>query len=274
MNTSEYIASGVLESYALGLCNATEAAGVERMCELYPDVKAELEAIQLTLNGYGSAHAETPSSAVKERIFEEIAELEKASPTPAKVIPLNDRKENNSNTYRYFAAASILLLGLSLIGNLVFYGRWKKASEEVVALRTERNVLADNLRTNQVKMDDMHRSMDVMGNPAVSRVMMKGVGANPESMAMVYWNKASKEVYIEVKQLPKLEEGKQFQLWAIVNGQPVDAGMLPMESSDSLTMMRMKDFETAQAFAITIEKMGGSPTPTMDKMVVMGATNG
>jgi anti-sigma-K factor RskA len=31
----------------------------------------------------------------------------------------------------------------------------------------------------------------------------------------------------------------------------------------------MKSFGSAQAFAITLEKAGGSPTPTMDEMYVM-----
>lgn len=276
MNTNEYIASGILESYALGLCNATEAAGVERMCEQYPEIKAELDAVQRTLNGYAMAHTSSPDKALKDKIFEEIAILESAGGAKAKVLQLESTPKavTSSGYFRYLMVASVVLLALSIIGNLVFYSRWKQANEQVLALSAEKNVLADNLKANQVKMEGMHKTMDVMSSPSVTRVMMKGVGPNTESMAMVYWDRQNKEVYVEVKSLPKLEEGKQFQLWAIVNGQPVDAGMLPMESADSINMMRMKDFETAQAFAITIEKMGGSPTPTMDKMVVMGATSG
>ena len=33
----------------------------------------------------------------------------------------------------------------------------------------------------------------------------------------------------------------------------------------------MKSIGSAQAFAITLENAGGSPTPTMTAMVVMGA---
>jgi anti-sigma-K factor RskA len=100
--------------------------------------------------------------------------------------------------------------------------------------------------------------------------MMKGVAKSPESMAMVYWNTESKEVFIELKSLPVPEEGKQYQLWAIVDGKPVDAGMITLSEEES-SLHRMKDFESAQAFAITLEKQGGSPTPTLSEMYVMGS---
>lgn len=277
MNTSEYISSGILESYALGLCNATEAADVERMCALHPEIKAELEDIQSSLGGYAQAHAVNPPESVKASIFNKINELEKAENNikpkeETKIIPLTP-SSSNQNTYKYFAAASVALLGLSVIGNIVFYGKWKQANEQIIALNSEKNVLADGLKTNTVRLNNMQQSMAVMSNPDISRVMMKGVEKSPESLAVIYWNKQSKEVYVEVKKLPKLEDGKQYQLWAIVDGKPVDAGMLPLNESDS-TMIKMKDFESAQAFAITIEKAGGSPSPTLEQMVVMGATNG
>lgn len=273
MKTNEYISSGILESYALGLCNASEAADVERMCALHTDIKAELEAIQLSLGTYAQAHSMAPPPELKDKIFTEIASLETENikPNNAKVISLNAGSATN-NTYKYLAAASVVFLALSVIANIVFYGKWKQANEEVIALNTEKTILADGLKTNKVKLDNMQQSMAIMSNPAVSRVLMKGVEKSPESMAMIYWDKQNKSVYIEVKNLPVLPEGKQYQLWAIVDGKPVDAGMLPIADSDS-TMLKMKDFETAQAFAITMENMGGSQSPTLEQMVVMGATN-
>ncbi len=273
MKTNEYISSGILESYALGLCNASEAADVERMCVLHTDIKAELEAIQLSLGTYAQAHSIAPPAELKDKIFTEIASLETENVKPhnAKIIPINAGASTN-NIYKYLAVASVVFLALSVIANVVFYGKWKQANEEVIALNTEKTILADGLKTNKVKLDNMQQSMAIIGNPAVSRVMMKGVEKSPESMAMIYWDKQNKSVYIEVKNLPVLPEGKQYQLWAIVDGKPVDAGMLPIAGTDS-TMLKMKDFETAQAFAITIENMGGSQSPTLEQMVVMGATN-
>jgi hypothetical protein len=37
-------------------------------------------------------------------------------------------------------------------------------------------------------------------------------------------------------------------------------------------ILQMKDTRKAQAFAITIEKKGGSPSPTLEKMQSLGKT--
>lgn len=267
MNSREYISSGVLESYALGLCSAEEAADVERMYVLYPEVRTELEEIQAAMEKYAQAHATSPAQQTKASIF---AEIDSLSDDKNRPMPAGKQNARIISLPRYLAAASILLLGLSVLGNFLLYNKWKQVNEQVTALNNEKNVLADNLRTNQVKLDEMNNSMAVIGNPEMTRVMMKGQPKSPGSMAVVYWDKQSKAVYLDVKHLPAPAEGKQYQLWAIVDGKPVDAGMLSL--TDTASVHRMKDFESAQAFAITLEKMGGSDVPTLEEMVVMGAT--
>lgn len=262
MNVNEYISSGVLESYALGLCNSAEAAEVERMCALYPEVKAELVAIQASLEGYAQSHAMKPAAEVKENIFRKIDEIEQQAPS-AKVVSI-------SPVYKYLVAASVALLVLSMAGNIIIYSKWKKTNEELVALSNEKNVMAENLRSNQVKLEGMERDMAMVNDPAFKRVMMKSMKpAMPQSLAFVYWNNQTKEVYLAVENLPAPAEGMQYQLWAIVDGKPVDAGMITLTEGDS-SMHKMKDFENAQAFAITLEKQGGSPVPNVEEMYVMG----
>jgi anti-sigma-K factor RskA len=265
MDIGAYIESGILESYVLGLCSEEEAREVEALCTEYPELKAELLQVQESVNAYAAMHSRTPQPFVKQRIFEEIGQLETGK-KEAKVLAIGSAR------YRFAIAASLALFALSLIGNVIMYNKYKAASEQVIALNTEKNQLADLMQTNQVKLEHMHRDMSVLSDPMVEKVMMKGVDKSPASLAMIYWNKASKEVFIEVKNLPVPEQGKQYQLWAIVNGKPVDAGMITMAEGDS-SLHRMKDFDSAQAFAITLENEGGSPVPTLAEMYVMGAVS-
>lgn len=262
MDSKAYIESGILETYALGMCSDEEMRQVEAMCNRYPEVKAELTQIQEAINGYATAHSKTPKAETRDRILNEIAALEESTQYEKPTIPLFNS--------RLAIAASFILLSLSLIGNIFFYNKWRSANEEVIALNSEKQQLADNMKTNQVKLENMHNDMAVLTDPYTMKVMMKGVAKSPNSMAMIYWNQQSKEVFIELKSLPMPEAGKQYQLWAIVDGKPVDAGMISMTEGDS-SLHKMKDFESAQAFAITLEKEGGSPSPTLTEMYVMGA---
>ena len=91
----------------------------------------------------------------------------------------------------------------------------------------------------------------------------------PQAFATIYWNTSKKEVYINASQLQALAENEQYQLWAIVDGKPVDAGVFATEEVQK-GIVKMKDAANVQAFAITIEKKGGSLAPTLEKMVLMG----
>ncbi len=65
----------------------------------------------------------------------------------------------------------------------------------------------------------------------------------------------------------------QLQLWAIADGKPVSLGVFDVADLKEMSDPFAVDAKNISAFAITIEKRGGSEQPTMEKMVVMGAVN-
>jgi len=70
LNKEDIISSGLLELYALGLTSPEEQMQVEEGLKLYPEVRQELEAIELSLESYAQANAIEPSADVKNKIFE------------------------------------------------------------------------------------------------------------------------------------------------------------------------------------------------------------
>ena len=71
--------------------------------------------------------------------------------------------------------------------------------------------------------------------------------------------------------LPQPPKGMQYQLWVMQDGKPVDMGVLPNSIANTPAMQKVNMSVTSgQAFAISLEKEGGSPTPTMQNIYVMG----
>ena len=70
--------------------------------------------------------------------------------------------------------------------------------------------------------------------------------------------------------MPKLPSDQQYQLWALIDSKPKDLGVF--DATDDKVILKMKNTQKAQAFAITIEKKGGSPSPTLQKMQSLGKT--
>ncbi|RYF96535.1 MAG: anti-sigma factor, partial [Chitinophagaceae bacterium] len=109
---------------------------------------------------------------------------------------------------------------------------------------------------------------------SVIRMAAGGVPGNgspdPSSIATIYWDKKKAEVFILVNNLPKAPSDKQYQLWAIVDNKPVSAGVFDVNENSEYLLKMTNISGPAVAFAVTLEKRGGSETP-QGAMYVLGA---
>ncbi|MCS3869920.1 anti-sigma-K factor RskA [Chryseobacterium ginsenosidimutans] len=268
MNTKEYISSGIIESYILGLASPEEQGILECVMKNNAEVKTAFEEAQKTLEDLATAQAVTPPSDLKSKIWSKIQQeqtVEEIKPVVSTDIPAarpqeEIRLQGNSNWKVYAMAASVLFL-VSVAGNLFWMNDQSKTKEEIAKMQTEK-------KSQDLAMQKMNQKMQMFSNPDMQMVVLKGVEKHTDSKAMVFWDKKTKEVYLNGENLPKAPEGMQYQLWAIADGKPVSAGMYTEEKDSKIALANIPN---AQAFAITLEKKGGSPTPTMENMYVMGA---
>jgi mannose-6-phosphate isomerase-like protein (cupin superfamily) len=70
MDEQAYIASGILESYCLGILNPEEAAGVLAMSMLYPTVNSELKSIEVAMEKVALELAVTPRVDLKKELMD------------------------------------------------------------------------------------------------------------------------------------------------------------------------------------------------------------
>ncbi|MFS4472409.1 anti-sigma factor domain-containing protein [Chryseobacterium sp. T20] len=272
MNTKEYISSGIIESYILGHASPEEAGILECVMKNNAEVKAAFEEAQKTLEHLATAQAVTPPSDLKSKIWNKIQQeqiVEEVTFSPSPDIPEVGRQtENNterkeiqrSTPWKTYAIAASVLFLVSVGGNL-FWMNTQSANQEKMAL------MATDKKNQDLAMEKMNLKIDMFSNPDMQMVMLKGVEKHTEAKAMVFWDKKTKEVYLNAEKLPKAPEGMQYQLWAIEDGKPVNAGMYTEDKDSRIALASIPE---AQAFAITLEKEGGSSVPTMENMFVMG----
>ncbi|MFX8055756.1 anti-sigma factor, partial [Acinetobacter baumannii] len=74
--------------------------------------------------------------------------------------------------------------------------------------------------TMQTKLDEMDKNMQLITGPDMIKVALSGVAGKESSQAVVYWDKNNKDVYLVAKALPQAPKGKQYQLWALMDGKP------------------------------------------------------
>lgn len=258
MDTTAYIQTGIIESYVLGFANAQEAAELELLIQQYPEIKQAVVEFEIQLEKAVFDNAVAPKASTKERLFTELS-TQFAAPT-SKVVAMKDETPvRNMKFLRYTSIAAMFLLVASTGLNLYLYKKYDDSESKY------RTALLDN-KTLTAQNDAINTSFKVTTDSSYLHVTMPGIPGNEGKLATVFWDSKTKDVYLMANRMPLLEKGKQYQLWAIVDGKPVDAGVI----GECTGLCKMKNIPKASMFAITIEKEGGSEGPTLTAMVVAG----
>ncbi len=258
MNIKEYISSGILEAYVLGELNDHERIEVEKNLAMYPELKAELDLIEETQEELILKAAVRPRPALRQQILEAI-------PAETKVVDINSRV---ISFWKFAAAASITVALITSYLAFSYHNRWRSSENNLADLIAQNQRIAQDYNHVNQRIDRMENDLRVMDDPSFKRVVMTGTPNSPEAMASVYWNQNTNEVYVSIQKMKTLARENQYQLWAIIDGKPVDAGMF---DGGTPGLIRMKDIgKGAILFAVTIEPRGGKPSPTMETMQVKG----
>ncbi len=259
MNTKEFIESGILESYVLGFTSDEETAQVETALKQHPELTVEVESLRGTLEEFAINNAITPPPALRDRVLEAIEKLREEE-REAQVVAFEpestETKTRSLWSTPWLAAASVVLLLASALSNYVLYNRWQNSETRLATLESQNQIIAQELQVTKSNYVAMNDELGVLRQFTTQKIKLAGTPDSPESSATVYWNKEKKEVYLTALNLPDVPTNKQYQLWAIVNGKPVDIGVFDMGKN----LLRLKDVSDAQAFAISLEARGGSTT--------------
>lgn len=261
----------------MGLCSHEELLQVEWWAKAYPEVKDELEAIGEAMEQYARAESIPIQSDVKSKIFAAIENdvvestsaiqsgqqeyvengIEQGPTTTAVVRPMLSK-------WKLLAAASVALLIGSAIFNFVTYNKLQDATAKLD--QTEQDLAA---KTSSLEAID--KNLEVVQDKYSVPVSLAGLPAAPDAAAKIFWMKNTGDVYIDASNLPAAPQGMQYQLWGIVDGKPVDAGMITTASGSTFQVEKMKSFGAAKidAFAVTLETKGGKPQPE-GEMYVLG----
>lgn len=261
MNIEEYIASGMIESYVLGATTAEENAELERLLSIYPEIQEELLASQRALEQYLMQFSKEPPAGLKAKIIGQLNELKNDLPSgKQKYLSPVSEKSKKAPASSLGMAALYLLLALSLGLNVFLY--YSQQTLQDSQSKTEENIksLEKQLQSREEQYAALSRSMEIINDPTNVVVRLNGLPDFQEASATLYWDNSSKQVYLQVKNLPPAPAGMQYQLWAIKEKNIQDAGLIGKGKNPAL-IHTMKVINEADTFAITLEKEGGLPQP-------------
>jgi len=253
----------MIESYVLGLVTEAERQEFESLCASYPEIAEARKAFEIALEEQLLKDAKQPPQHLKKQIEEKLI-------ATAPESTVYEEKEETSvrriGIWKWLAAASFILLAGAVYWAYTTNSKYKE-------LQASNQELQNQLQQSTALLDTLRQQTEIIGHPGMRMAALKGTVNAPQAFATIFWDTASvsKDVYLMVNNLPQPASDKQYQLWALLDGKPIDLGVFDMDIRQKPLLVKMQNVQKAQAFAITLEPKGGSVNPTTDSMYVMGS---
>jgi anti-sigma-K factor RskA len=277
VNIKEYIESGILEAYVLGALTEGERAAVEADMVMYPELAKEIAAIEAAMQSFAEANAEEPPAHMQQQIWNAIqqqsAPQEVPEPQPAqeakpqpKVVEFAPPAATARPSWQ--RAAVWAAVGVSVLTNFMLLSQRNKTKEEIAQMTSQ----MDSLKVSQQQvLAEYKKGRDMLVDTSMKTVVMRSMQPGKEMTGMMFWSKTTGESYLTIHAMPMPEKGKQYQLWVIQDGKPVSMGVIDNNLVANAGMMYKIPMQVkgGQAFAISLEKEGGNPTPT--EVMAVGA---
>lgn len=276
MKAQDYISSGLLEGYVLGSISAAESEQVAGAICRFPEVAAEVEALEALLLQSEQEQGAQPPAHLKDQIWQAIQSVPKAESAPAEpferpatvVQPFPATRPHT----RSWAMAAVWIgllasLGLNLLQQMKS-GKTSRSLDEVVAQN-------DSLRRQHSEMlariDRFNKESEMAARLDMESVPLRSMQPGHPMAATFYLNTGSEVAYVSIHKLPPPPEGMQYQIWAIENGKPRSIGMLEKNVAGDAGMQKVPmPVAGGEAFALSLEKEGGSESPTAGRIYLMG----
>ena len=280
-NLKAFIESGVLELYVLGDLSPEETLRVKELASQHQEVRDEPAAIKYAMEEFAMQNAVQPSEDVEAKLFQKLGinideETNSVSDLPLqaepKIVSL-DHSNAKMRSLRYALVACVALLIVSTAALFITYSKLTDAHDQIASLNLDKEKFAGVVSKLEYNNRGLNNLVEMNESKDWATIKMQGQAISPQSKMNVYWNKKNKDVIINylAMDLPKADAKHEYQLWALVNGKPVSLGVFGKTDSTSRdALLKMQAIQEAQAFAVTLEPMGGSVNPTMEKLTVMG----
>jgi anti-sigma-K factor RskA len=260
MEAKEYIESGILELYVFGTLTETENNEILEMSKQHSDIANEILSIEKAVISLSYSMAPYLSASNFDKIKNQLLQKHQG------VIQMQPK----SNTFNYLGWVAAVLL---LVGTGYFYNQNQVSQSETDVVFKEKAKINIDLENLKLKTQETELALAVVRDDANTVIALGGQAVAPTAKAKIYWNKLSETVYVDASGLPEPPEGKEYQIWSlklVPTLTPTSIGMLSNFKSNNSKIFAVQNTNGAEAFGITLEPKGGSPSPSMEQLYTLG----
>ena len=230
-----------------------EKAEVEGYIRAYPELKADIAAIERSLELFAKSAAVKAPAGLKHKILDQIRnETKNEKPTP------------DSSTRDSFAiwrkVAALFGLGILLFGYL-----FCQKSNDADRLQQELAAARDSCEQSTQQLTDQLRVLQQLTYPDNKIIPFTATPGFASTDLYLHHNAETKRNFIQVRNLPAIAANQSYQLWSLKANQaptPLDVFDLPATG-----LIEVRYVDGTETYAITIEPRGGKDSPTLENLI-------
>jgi len=258
MDKKKIIEDGLLELYLLGELSQEEQLAVEDALQKDSSLQEIYDEMEEDFQRMAFENAVEPPSSVK-------ASLKQALESSAKEPVVRKLETENLESRRsYFPiAAAASLAVLFALSSFWLYSRWQTSEGSLIELQERTSDLQNRLNDLEKNYQETDKKYRKINDPNVTPLLLVGNKTSLGSQAVAYVNHKTKEVVVNPQGLQNLDSDKTYQMWADVEGEMIDMGLL----SNKEDLIALKYIDKAESFNITIEPAGGNDHATVENLV-------
>ena len=258
MDRKKLIEEGILTQYILGELDMDTSQAVEKLLQSDSELQTMAKELEDQFEQIGFENAIAPPADVKENLIEQVESESTTAGSPSNELS-GSIPFWKSAAWR-MAAGIALLFGLA---SLWLFMQWQNTQSDLETLQNQSQIVTERLNKLEQDIDLVNTKYIQINHPDVIPFVLTGNNRLPEAKVVAYMNHKARSVVVNTVSLPNLRDTQSYQLWADVDGEMIDMGVL--ETGQELIPVRY--IEKAESLNITIEPFGGSEHPTVANLI-------
>ena len=252
MDKTYILEQGYLELYVLGELDKDDTMQVEAALAQHPDLRKMRDTIEANFENLAFENAVKPRSNIKEELLKKLSEPQ-----------LKTLSENTKDNYFKPLSIAASIAALLLIGTVYLITQLSSTNKQLKLVEDQNQEL--NIQVDQLVKDieKTQRLFSSINNPDTKKYVLLGNSLMPEAKVVSYVNDEEKTVLVNTTYLPKLEDSNDYQMWADVDGEMINMGVINTEEP----ILALNYIENSESLNITIEPAGGSDHPTVSNLI-------
>lgn len=235
MKPQEFLETGLLEQYVMGLLSTDEAEQVAHYIKQNPTVKIQFDDLQKSIANLAESHSIIPPTHIKGNVLKSIT-------------------NNSSNTIsaseswkKYLTYTAAIFFGIT---TFLAYNKIQNLNKKIASHQKEYKDLEANCQQSQQKAEQQNKIFAFYKDPNTQSIQLTGNKKAPNFNMVAHYNKSKERLALQVTTNTPISKDKMLCLWGDKDGK-----MILITKLDAMEIDQLVTFDNAMtSLNITVEE--------------------